>query len=202
MMKWLVTPTTMAVITMATIAHAVAQTPAVVTRVQEEIRQECSKPVIFKPGFLRTAEFNGDGKPDYVLDFGAVDCPGTLSSECGSGGCTVMIFLSEGTGYRRVFADTVRDLSQAGGAVCSSWHSMAVRADEWAPKPAGDVCPGTAALSCEAAADGDVRLRWDVSVFYLLSMSARKTAEPEASSGFALAALVAALRQRLPQEVA
>jgi hypothetical protein len=56
-------------------------------------------------GYVRNADFNGDGKPDYILDNDKLDC-GTV--KCGSAGCTITIFVSAGQGYRLSFDDNVR----------------------------------------------------------------------------------------------
>jgi hypothetical protein len=50
--------------------------------------------------YVKRADFNGDGRPDYVLDDAGLSCPGAASLLCGSAGCGVAIHLSGPTGYR------------------------------------------------------------------------------------------------------
>ncbi|QCI63100.1 hypothetical protein [Phreatobacter stygius] len=92
---------------------ATAQAPAQVAQARAEIRRDCGAGARFRPGFQRTADFNGDGRPDYVLDFSAVECPAAASFYCGSAGCTLMIFMSDGEAYRRAYNDNVRGWSIA-----------------------------------------------------------------------------------------
>lgn len=83
--------------------------PAEVQRLRAETNRECAGRATFGPKFQQTADFNGDGVADYVIDMGETQCPsGGMNQHCGSGGCTVMIFLSEGANHRRVFTDTIR----------------------------------------------------------------------------------------------
>lgn len=49
--------------------------------------------------YVRTADLNGDGKPDYLVDDNRFQCNGATVQTCGSGGCSVEIFMSGPKGY-------------------------------------------------------------------------------------------------------
>jgi hypothetical protein len=50
--------------------------------------------------YVKRADLNGDGRPDYVVDDAGLSCPGAASLLCGSAGCGVAIHLSGPRGYR------------------------------------------------------------------------------------------------------
>ena len=94
---------------------------AAIAKVRAEIRKDCDGKITFKPGFQKQIEINGDGRPDYVLDYGQADCVGgssAMNSYCGSAGCTVDILVSGPSGYRQGWGSNLRGWSveQAGGA--------------------------------------------------------------------------------------
>jgi hypothetical protein len=60
-------------------------------------------------GFIVTADFNGDGRKDYLLDTANAECVGLASAYCGTGGCGVMIFVSDKGRYITAFDDMMRD---------------------------------------------------------------------------------------------
>jgi hypothetical protein len=100
-------------------ASAQPAVPAEIAKVRAEIRDTCGGRATFKPGFQRTADFNGDGRPDYLLDYGESECVGGMSTNpfCGSAGCTLDILMSNGGGYRQAYGSNVQgwSLAQAGG---------------------------------------------------------------------------------------
>jgi hypothetical protein len=51
--------------------------------------------------YQQGADFNGDGRSDYVLDTFAFSCAGAEPPFCGTGGCNVDVILSTRTGYQR-----------------------------------------------------------------------------------------------------
>ncbi len=92
-----------------------AAMPAEVAAARGAIRQECGGEARFKPGFQRIADLNGDGRPDYLLDYGEMECVGgdIPNPFCGSAGCTLDIFVSTEDGYRQAYGDIVRAWSLA-----------------------------------------------------------------------------------------
>jgi hypothetical protein len=100
-------------------ARAQPAVPAEIAKVRAEIRDTCGGRATFKPGFQRTADFNGDGRPDYLLDYSQSACVGGIATNpfCGSAGCTLDILMSSEAGYRQAFGDNVRgwSLAEAGG---------------------------------------------------------------------------------------
>jgi hypothetical protein len=78
---------------------ALAQVPTGVQQGARQAQAECrsagGRPNLL-PAFQTTHDFNGDGQPDYVHDYSALDCQGAASFFCGSAGCPVVVFLSPG----------------------------------------------------------------------------------------------------------
>ena len=60
--------------------------------------------------YIRRADFNGDGKVDYLLSDEGLQCSTAASAYCGSAGCNNQIFLSVGTGYRKVWDGYAQEL--------------------------------------------------------------------------------------------
>jgi hypothetical protein len=96
----------MLAISLAAVSAAVAQASAPLPREIEAARREaaaaCTGRVTFEPGYIQTADFNGDGRPDYLINEEKVKCPGSPPLFCGSGGCSWTLYLSTGSGYRKV----------------------------------------------------------------------------------------------------
>ena len=61
----------------------------------------------FRPKAVSTSDFNGDGRPDYIVDYSEIDCRGY----CGSAGCTVTILVSKGSEYVRAYDDNLHSFS-------------------------------------------------------------------------------------------
>lgn len=74
--------------------------PPLVLHFQSQIREECGGAVKFAEEFIRTANFTPDGKPDFILNYGAIECSGQRVHYCGSGGCSHMFVVSVGQTYR------------------------------------------------------------------------------------------------------
>lgn len=51
------------------------------------------------PDYARTADLNGDGAPDYLIDLVGLTCENASSYFCGSAGCPVSVWLSGPGGY-------------------------------------------------------------------------------------------------------
>lgn len=52
-----------------------------------------------EPGYVKSADFNGDGRPDYVLDGNNLDCSVGASFVCGNGNCPFDVLVSQGAGF-------------------------------------------------------------------------------------------------------
>lgn len=67
--------------------------------------------VVLGRGFVERRDVNGDGRPDYILNYEEFRCGDTGSLYCGSGGCTVKIFAATPReGYMKVFDQIVHDV--------------------------------------------------------------------------------------------
>lgn len=68
------------------------------------LREECGSAAVgFEDGSIQTADFNGDGRPDFLLDMTGFTCGGEnrASGWCGSGGCSFDIFVSTGNDFHQ-----------------------------------------------------------------------------------------------------
>jgi hypothetical protein len=82
--------------------------PPVVQKAIAENKRGC-KTVAIEKGFLTRKDINGDGRPDFVLDYESFTCDGDRRWFCGSAGCTTQVFASLPNGtYAKVFDDNVR----------------------------------------------------------------------------------------------
>lgn len=77
-----------------------ANLPKPVQEAIEKNNKECEagKKPIYLQGFLSTRDINGDGKPDYVLNYEHYKCSELESLFCGTGGCQTEIFASDDEG--------------------------------------------------------------------------------------------------------
>ncbi|MCA0317971.1 MAG: hypothetical protein LCH88_07875 [Proteobacteria bacterium] len=78
--------------------------PPILRAERERLAAECRQMGgRFAPGpsYTQTADFNGDGVPDYLVDDNHNPCQGTQSIYCGSGGCSIEVYISSPTGHRR-----------------------------------------------------------------------------------------------------
>lgn len=73
--------------------------PKPVLEAVEKNNKECTegKPA-YTQGFLSTRDINGDGKPDYVLNYEHYKCGDIETLFCGTGGCQTEIFASDDEG--------------------------------------------------------------------------------------------------------
>ena len=80
-----------------------ASPPELLAARAEHMAHGCVRPENARlgEGYQQSADFNGDGRPDYVLDTLAFSCAGAEPPFCGSGGCNVDVILSTRTGYER-----------------------------------------------------------------------------------------------------
>jgi hypothetical protein len=82
--------------------------PAPVQKAIAENRRSC-KTVAIEKGFITRKDINGDGRPDFVLDYESFICDGNPRAFCGSLGCLTQVFASLPNGaYAKVVDDNVR----------------------------------------------------------------------------------------------
>lgn len=85
--------------------------PPQVTAHMAQDRADCTTgDAAFLDGFVTGKDVNGDGKPDYILDYGRFSCGGSTTTFCGSAGCLTTVFASRGEGYVTVLDENVRGL--------------------------------------------------------------------------------------------
>lgn len=89
-----------------------AQTlPAPVQKSMQEARKSCKpEKAVFGKNFVARKDVNGDGVPDYVLDYEHFECGGSSSYYCGTGGCLTQVFASNDGGYVKVLDENVQGL--------------------------------------------------------------------------------------------
>ena len=82
--------------------------PPAVQKAIAENKRDC-KTVAIEKGFITRKDINGDGRPDFVLDYESFICDGNPRAFCGSIGCLTQVFASLPNGaYAKVFDDNVR----------------------------------------------------------------------------------------------
>jgi hypothetical protein len=82
--------------------------PSAVQKAIAENRRDC-KSVDIEKGFVTRKDINGDGRPDFVLDYASFFCDGHQRPLCGSLGCTIQVFASLPNGaYAKVVDDTFK----------------------------------------------------------------------------------------------
>src|SRR3954453_19572881 len=68
--------------------------------------KDCEPPERSIPrGAVTTADFNGDGKLDYIVEY-------TCSSFCGTGGCTHDIWVSRDSTWTKEFSNNIRGVEK------------------------------------------------------------------------------------------
>ena len=91
----------------------------------EDREPENRPPLVWSPpeGMLRPVEVNGDGAPDWLMDYEAAGQP----SWCGTGGCLMRLFVSTPDGLRQVFATQAFSLDLGDGEVVAHAHHIYCR---------------------------------------------------------------------------
>lgn len=74
------------------IAQTASALPKEVAAAVDAQKKICEKPVHIDPGFVQRRDINADGIPDYILDYGKLQCGGPIF--CGSSGCLTQVFVS------------------------------------------------------------------------------------------------------------
>jgi hypothetical protein len=59
-----------------------------------DLRKACNNKLMPLPGLVERHNLNGDGVADYIVDYHQLECDGSYSPFCGSGGCQFALFLS------------------------------------------------------------------------------------------------------------
>jgi hypothetical protein len=86
-----------------------APLPKEVQAAIEESKKDCGETVALKAKFVTSRDVNGDGKPDYILDYDKFECGGAATFYCGSGGCLTQVFASLPDGsYVKAWDENVR----------------------------------------------------------------------------------------------
>lgn len=78
------------------------QVPSVVQKSFAAMAKDCGADVAESGKALTSADLNGDGIPDWIIDAGALKCE-MASFWCGSAGCTLNIFISHNGGHAPVW---------------------------------------------------------------------------------------------------
>jgi hypothetical protein len=74
-----------------------------------EAKKDCGARVRLKPNFVTSRDVNGDGKPDYILDYDHFQCDDMVTFFCGSAGCLTQVFASLPDGsYVKAWDENVR----------------------------------------------------------------------------------------------
>lgn len=75
----------------------------------DEAKKDCGERVRLKPKFVASKDINGDGRPDYILDYEKFQCGDMASYFCGSAGCLMQVFASLPDGsYVKAWDENVR----------------------------------------------------------------------------------------------
>lgn len=83
--------------------------PSPVTARMSQDQEDCGASAKFEDGFVTRKDVNGDGVPDYILDYAHFACSGSHTF-CGSGGCTTAIYASKDGEFVKAFDDLVQRL--------------------------------------------------------------------------------------------
>lgn len=73
-------------------AHAALANDAILMAERQELSSFCQE-IEFDDGFLSMENVNGDDLPDFVVNYGSLQCDGSYTAFCGSGGCTFRIYV-------------------------------------------------------------------------------------------------------------
>jgi hypothetical protein len=73
-----------------------------------ESLKSCEPPLTrISPAAIKTADFNGDGKRDYIIDYNEL-----CTAFCGSAGCTYDIWVSQGDTWVKAFSENIRSIER------------------------------------------------------------------------------------------
>lgn len=77
--------------------HAASANDAILRMERQELSSYCQE-IEFDDGFISEANVNGDDLPDILVSYGSLQCDGSYSAFCGSGGCTFRIYVQSPNG--------------------------------------------------------------------------------------------------------
>jgi len=115
----------------------------------DQARQECREAgdklhVTSEDGFAETADFNGDGKPDYIVHMSELVCPSLGYSEyCGSAGCQIGILVSQGDRLREAGGDNYQGFAITQPVGGKQSLAFAAHGTFCGHKSGADTCYGT-----------------------------------------------------------
>lgn len=98
-------------------ARQAQELPREVRAYFDNARQECRQAggalhIDGNDSYAESAEFNGDGRPDYIVHMAGLYCPPFGRSEyCGSAGCMISILVSDGDRLREVASNNYQDFA-------------------------------------------------------------------------------------------
>lgn len=94
-------------------SSASAQTlPLPVRKAIGEATASCRpQKVTLDKGFVTTRDVNGDGIPDYVVNYEAFRCGESFTFYCGSAGCLTQVFASTGGTFVKVLDENVEKIA-------------------------------------------------------------------------------------------
>lgn len=91
----------------AAVPAAALTLPAPIQKVTDAAFAECrdadGAPSLLAD-YARSADLNGDGADDYLIDFVGLSCDGAASYFCGSAGCPVSVWVSTPAGYEMAWS--------------------------------------------------------------------------------------------------
>jgi hypothetical protein len=97
------------VVAMSTAHAQQAPLPNEVQAAIEASKKDCGEKVALDAKFVTSRDINGDGKPDYVLDYEHFQCGEMVTYFCGSSGCLTQVFASLPDGsYIKALDENVR----------------------------------------------------------------------------------------------
>ena len=88
-----------------------ADEPLLVKTWLKDQKSSCSPGVMTKKGFLTRRDVNADGRDDYILDNGFLECDGRASDYCGTAGCDTTVIASVGDGYVNAYEGMARNIA-------------------------------------------------------------------------------------------
>src|SRR5256885_11872420 len=64
----------------------------------DECKRQGGSKVTFAPDTVRKVDLNGDGRDDYVISFADTECAGAKAVYCGTGGCSIAMYVTLANG--------------------------------------------------------------------------------------------------------